>query len=466
MTPIAPTILASAGPVRAVTPPPHPAGSAVDWPTTVGQWFTDLPHHLAALGRTLAGLWWPWVPLLALVVLAVTLTVRLVVAWRWRRVAAGGYWVAITPPRMVDVARWAVVWRRLDGLARRARGGRWRLVKPALAFEVYADAGRVRAGLWLPGWVPLSVVAGEIERAWPGATVHAADPLPLGVHGRVAGVRLAAELGHSETGWLVDDPRPRTSTRKNTGADPDLSMVFAALADPGGTGAGRLLLQVLIRPAPAGRVARVAAAGRQPGSQRSGGVRSGADVLVWLLQSVVRALLAVVNVFISSGSGATGARTAKYTPDGFEREAMADARAKRKDGPHLLVSIRVGAASDRRGTARQAARSVADGYGEASRWLYPVRLRRAAVALGLRRATRGDWLLVSANELGVLVHLPPDPALYRFDTAALTRTPPTGARQAYPEHGSPRGPGWTRRGWTEPPDDTDTDGPDEWEESA
>ena len=167
----------------------------------------------------------------------------------------------------------------------------------------------------------------------------------------------------------------------------------------------------------------------------------------------------MVELFISSGGGSSSrARTPKPVPDAFEREAMADARAKRNDRPHLLVSIRVGAAGDRRGQARQAARSVADGYGEASRWLVPVRLRRAAVALGLRRAGRGDWLLVSASELGVLAHLPPDPALYRLETAALHRAAPVGTVRVAPE------PGWTRHGWTDGgqhtgggPDDEDPD---------
>jgi hypothetical protein len=327
---------------------------------------------------------------------------------------------------------------------------------------VYADASGVHAGLWLPGWVPLSVVAREVTHAWPGASVQRADPPTLTAYGRTAGVRLATDLGHPETGWLVDDPRPRTGTRRGAGADPDLGMVLSALADPGGEGARRLLLQVLIRPAPARRVARLAAAARHPATARASGVWAGADGLVWLLQAAARAALSVVELFISSGGGGRsssgGTRAAKYTPDAFEREAMADARAKRNDRPHLLVSIRVGAAGDRRGQARRAARSVADGYGEASRWLLPVRLRRAAVALGMRRASQAEWLLVSASELGVLAHLPPDPALYRLDTASLHRAAPVGTLRAAAE------PGWTRHGWAighdtedDPDDDDSTD---------
>jgi hypothetical protein len=79
-------------------------------------------------------------------------------------------------------------------------GGRWRLIKAPLAFEVCADRRGLRAGLWLPGWVPLRVVAGEIARAWPGATVNRTDPPTMDSPGTVAGMRLAADSYHPETG--------------------------------------------------------------------------------------------------------------------------------------------------------------------------------------------------------------------------------------------------------------------------
>ncbi|MEV6932737.1 hypothetical protein AB0M46_50735, partial [Dactylosporangium sp. NPDC051485] len=111
--------------------------------------------------------------------------------------------------------------------------------------------------------------------------------------------------------------------------------------------------------------------------------------------------------------------------------------------------------------------SVADGYGETSRWLRPVRLPRAGTAAALRRARRGDWLLVSAAELGVLAHLPPDPALYGFGTSAMHRPFPGGARRADPEAG------WTRHGWTgtsDRPDpksnDNDNDRDDDFPEAV
>jgi hypothetical protein len=224
------------------------------------------------------------------------------------------------------------------------------------------------------------------------------------------------------------------------------------------------VLQVLVRPAPGRRLGRLAVAARHPVGPSRGGAARGGAALLWLLQAAVRAVLAVLEVFLSSGSGSSRSGTSpagRKAPDAIEREAMAEARAKRNDRPHLLAVVRVGAIGARREFARQAARSVAAGYSEASRWLRPVRLTRPRAALSLRRAGRGEWLLLSAAELGVLAHLPPDPALYRFDTAALHRPYPGGARRAEAE------PGWTRRGWTPPtggdPDDDpeDSDDPDD-----
>jgi len=79
-----------------------------------------------------------------------------------------------------------------------------------------------------------------------------------------------------------------------------------------------------------------------------------------------------------------------------------------------------------------------------------VALRRPAVRLSRRRAGAAEWVLLTARELGVLAHLPPDPALYGFDTAALHRPYPGGVSRADPEHRTGRGSGWTRHGWTPP----------------
>jgi hypothetical protein len=86
----------------------------------------------------------------------------------------------------------------------------------------------------------------------------------------------------------------------------------------------------------------------------------------------------------------------------------------------------------------------------ASRVLHPVRLRHAA-ALAQRRARRGDWLVMSAAELGVLAHLPADPARWQFTTAALERPHPHAAYLASPEPATAASPGWARGQWSSTP---------------
>ena len=430
------------------------SGSPLDWPNRVSQWLADVPGLARRLWHLVAALWWPWLPLAVLVVLAVTVAAWLAYRAAWRRVMAGGYWLSITPPRSVDAGRWDRLWPTLHPLAAAAAGGRWRLIHPPVGFEMYAAAGELKAGLWLPGWVPVDEAAGAVGRAWPGATVQrTAPPTVDGPGAAVSGVRLVPDALHPDTGWLVNDLRSRAGSRRAGGADPDLSGVFASLRQAGGP----VLLQVLVRPATGRRLGQLAMAGRRPVKPRRRGGRTVA-VLLGLLNLAPRVLVAVVDFLTTKGASSSSRSTRPQPPDAVARDAMAEARAKRSAGPHLLATIRVGAASGRRRDARQAARSVAYGYAETSRALHPTRLTRPAAVLAQRWAGRGDWLLVTTTELGVLAHLPPDPALYRFDTAALHRTPPTGTPRAVPERRTNTLPGWNRRdGWTRPPATTAAD---------
>jgi hypothetical protein len=117
-----------------------------------------------------------------------------------------------------------------------------------------------------------------------------------------------------------------------------------------------------------------------------------------------------------------------------------------------LLAIRVGAAGPRRAAAAGVARQIVDGYVLASRSLIPVRLRHAAAVIAGRGARRREWLLMSATELGVLAHLPADPARYRFTTAALHRPHPNTAYLAEREPPTAGSSGWTHEGWTSVPD--------------
>jgi len=446
--------------------PEPPAGTERDPATRlgcavsgVGDWLTGAPGRLADL----AAEWWPLLLAGALLVLAVVLAVRAGYRRLWCREVRRGYWVRLTPPRVLDPAQAADVWRLLAGLARRARTGR-HLTRPPLAFEVYGDgAGQLVAGLWLPRWVPLAAVTAEVDRAWPGVRVEPTAPPLLGDGDgwRVAGYRLAAT--GSDLVPLTDAP-PTGGRRpvRGPGGDGDpLRPVLAALARRDGPA----VLQVLARPATGRRLATLGHAARYGVKARKrAGVRA-VDALSAVLSGALRLLLDLITDLVSTGrsssssysnrSGHSGEQAHRPT-DPVAAWAMRQAADKLADGPHLLATLRVAVARSDAGFAATAARSLADGFITASTALAPVRLRRAAVRLADRWAGRGDWLLLSTTELGVLAHLPADPARYGFDTAALHRAHPTTARRATPEHGSPRGPGWTHP--TDP--NPDTDAPD------
>ncbi|GIE99491.1 hypothetical protein [Paractinoplanes rishiriensis] len=426
-----------------------------------GDWLTLVPGRLAHW----AAVSWPWLLASALVVLVATLAVRAVYRRAWRRAVRRGYWVQLTPPRVLDPLQSGNVWRLLAGLARRARAGQ-RLARPPLAFEVYASGGHLIAGLWLPRWVPLAVVLDEVARAWPGVRAQRRTPpvVAASEQWRVAGYRLAAT--GSDLVPLTDDPRPAGRRVGGTADSDPLRPVLAALGRPDGPA----VLQVLARPATGKRLAALGHAARYGPTVRKTAGRRLADGFAAVVLGAARLLLDLITELISSGPArstrSNGGAQRQRPADPLTTRAMRDAADKLADGPHLLATVRVGAARPDTGFAVTAARSLADGFVTASRRLRPVRLRRAAIRLADRWAGRGDWLLCTSAELGVLAHLPADPARYGFDTAALTRTPPTSARRAGPEHSSARGPGWTRHGWTDPPNSDPDDRSEGWEESA
>lgn len=401
------------------------------------------------LTNTGVGLWrWlaaRWPSLLAAAVLLVLLRSAggLVHRAAWRRTVSGGRWLAVVPPRSLDPTRYEAVARKLYDIAHLANAGRWRLLHLPIAWEIHATGGQLRHGLWVPPRVSPVTAADDLRRAWPGAVVTATDPPPVAGRRRVA-YRLAPYAGHPDTGWLVDDPGPRSRSRRGGEPDVDLGGVLTALIDADGVA----LLQVLIRPASPRQRARLAAA-RQPGTVR--GTRAG--LLLGAVTYVLRVLIDLIDVFLSPGrSSSQSSAPGREPATAVQREEAAEARAKYQAHPHVSVSVRAYAADGTRRQARRAARSVLAGYSDTSRWLIPVRLFWMASAVLHRWARREHWLLMSTAELGVLAHLPSDPARYGFDTAALNRSAPPGTARPVPERAGRTGPGWTRHGWTNPPD--------------
>jgi hypothetical protein len=190
----------------------------------------------------------------------------------------------------VNTARAGHVWRLLAGLARRAGAGR-RVIRPPLAFEVYASGGRLVAGLWVPGWVPWRAVAAEVGRAWPGAAVERRDPPQLPAGWPVAGFRLRAV--RSDTGPLTDDVLLPSKPTAGPGSDGDpLEPVLSALGSPDGPA----LLQVLVRPAPARLIRALRHAARHPVTRPRGGTRPAAVPV-----AAVRLLLDALTELLSTG---------------------------------------------------------------------------------------------------------------------------------------------------------------------
>lgn len=415
----------------------------------LGGWAADLPGRIVQAAAS----GWGGLTVTLLTVLLGVLAVRVVHRRWWRRAAAGGYWVRITPPRTVDVGRAGGGWRLLLGLARLARRGA-HLARPPLAFEIVHTGRHLIVGLWLPGWVPAAAVTAEVARVWPGARVERATTPTL--HGEkgwpVAGYRLTAS--RPDHGPLVDDTRLAAGPARGVATPGDvLAAVLAALGRPGGPA----MVQVLVRPATSRRLGELARAARSPAKPRvSSGVRLARGVLN-LLTGAVRLVLSAVFELITPTRATYSRRGYDYDryeparPDPLEREAMRRAAEKLAAGPHVLASVRTGAAGPDRASAAAAARSIADGFVTVARHLRPARIWRAGRVLDARWTRRDEWLLLSTDELSVLAHLPADPARYGFATAALHRPHPVHARRVTPERATRSAAGWSRTGWHTPP---------------
>jgi hypothetical protein len=356
---------------------------------------------------------------------------RAVRRWAWRRAVASGGFVQITPPRRLTVSNSGDAWRLMTTLAARARS-RWRLARPPLTFEVHARGGRLMIGMWRPARISASRLADKVEQAWPGALVTDRTPPPVDAQWRWSGMWLAP--AEPETGPLVQDIHPRAGTGGRRGEDDPLRSVLTTLV----MSEGPAVLQVLVRTVPARRLARLRRATVRPARPHS---NPGQPLVALLRRSVLMLLgllrtvaATVLDLFGPSLDRARAHPDGRHAPPGLlASQAMRDAAAKLRGGPFLLAAIRVAAGAPDKAAAASVAQDVASAYVLASAALRPVRLPRAAQAVELRSARRVEWVLYTVAELGVLAHLPADPAAYRIDTTARHRLPPAGVAQPAPE---------------------------------
>jgi hypothetical protein len=407
-----------------------PAGGVLDWPGQLGGWLACSWPQLAAVTATLV--------LLAVAGWAVAALARWSV---WSADAAGGTWLEITPPPGPAAPAAAVaVWRALAGCLRRAPthplgGPAW------LAAELCAEAGRLRAGIWVPARIPVAAVREAITGAWPGASI-AAGAGPDWRRWPASVLQLCPTGGP----WAPLIPTPRTAnpTGPGVGGGPGeggepLRAVFAALAGqaPGQRAIAQLVVTTRSHQAcatTAGAIVgpAVGAAGAVLGRVLGWGVRGGVRMVDELL-SPPRTPATTARRH-SSSSSAAAAAAAGADP---ERAARVSAREhKQAHSPQLRAVLRVGVAAgpirarahgrtpgglrgSRRGARLRHAGSVAAGYDLAvtattlrHRWRWGTGPDR----LALRLPARPSFYLTLA-EAAVLWHLPADPALYGMPAA-------------------------------------------------
>ncbi len=449
-----PLIIAAA--LLAAVPEPKPKPSPS--PSPESSW-TDHPPDSQGWVSDLLGVVWPWaqahrglLPAAVVLAVAVVMAARAVRARWWLAAVRDGTWLEVVPPRQTRIGQSAAAWKLLSSLASQADSG-LRLAKPPMAVEVHAEEGRLALTVWVPPWVSAAAVAKQVRLAWPGALTRPfASPAPRrGWH--AAGFELVPF--HSDLGPLVEDTRLGADA---VGEGDPLRAVLESLRAEGGPN----VLQVLVRPAPARRIKALRAAAKGPVKARRGAGEVAADAAV---RGVAGALTFALDM--ATGSSTPAAGTVKATaspPDVLQRAEMRDAVEKLAAAPHLLVSIRTLSVRPWRAAARADARTTAHGYIVAAR-LRPRLLRRAARTVASRRAARGRWLLVSAQELAVLLHLPTDPARHGFDVAARTRPSPRDAATPEAEAPTAHTSGWTHSRWSAPEglavidDDEDPDDP-------
>ncbi|WP_442933261.1 type IV secretory system conjugative DNA transfer family protein [Micromonospora psammae] len=186
----------------------------------------------------------PWLLAVAAAALVAYVAGRnLVQVWRHRRHTDGARLVTIAPPPQVDPHSAAALWANLAGTLAAPRGVRRLYGRPHVVWQYTWSGRQLLISVWVPGSVARGAVEAAIRAAWPGAactTGEACAPVPGEVRLAVGGHLLPAAAE-----WLP--------LRTDHDADPLRALVSAASQLKADEYA---CVQVLARPATAGRAAR------------------------------------------------------------------------------------------------------------------------------------------------------------------------------------------------------------------
>lgn len=298
--------------------------------------------------------------------------------WREQQFAQGARCVEILSPPTVAPRGGEVLWAQLAGLLRPW----WRRIttgQPHLAFEYTWSYTGLSIRLWLPGTVPLGLVRGAVEAAWPGAHTRVTEPAALLTPGHAV-----------SAGRLRPDRHDVLPLRTDHSTDPLRALLQAA------SGMGEdesACVQILARPATGSALRR---ARRHARSLKAGRTPARLPALTALL-------------FHRAQPAATG----KQDP---EHGAAVRQSATKLSGPQWQCALTY-AATCSAGTersdevARGRAHALASAFGlYADRnYLARARLRRPEPHLSARSFPRSRPALLSVPELAAIAHLPVDP---------------------------------------------------------
>ncbi|MFC0434909.1 hypothetical protein [Kutzneria buriramensis] len=357
--------------------------------------------------------WWPLLVVAAVLALTVGAVLAVAVARARREAVESARWVEIIPPASMPRDGAHALWHNIVGTLHRTR--RRGLAPRQLAIEFTSDAGRVRAGIWVPPALPAEPIADAVTHVWPGARAHTHAGAPQWIV--PPGVRVSAAEVHPQGGpWVPLVDTARLARPVDTGEADSLRAVLSALSrlGPG----ERACVQLIVTP--------------ERATVRTGGRSWWARGLLWLITLPLRLFVAGMDLFLPGPTSTATAPTVR--PRGADQAGQDPAtEARRKTiavkqghGPHLRATLRVGyAGPGTRDTHNRALTTLVGGF-DLTAPLASVRVHttgNASARLDGRRPTRTRYSIVATvGELAALWHLPATPSEYGMtDTTARIR---------------------------------------------